>query len=448
MKFAAVCVFCLVACPWSVATAQVQRPNVIIVIADQLRYESCGYAGDSAAATPNIDRLATEGMSFDNYMLNSPEQTMAQATLWTGKYASTHGMIIGTLRLNPNHDTLGNLLTAKGYTCDYIGRWQLRVNHTGLPDSRKKEFSPTGPCRLGFDGLWAAGDLNQNNGNPIIVSDNSSRILINNSGSHRQLTDLAIGRLQQHAESKRPFAMVVSYFASVDTPTLDDQVGNLLRSVEVSGLSHNTIVMFTADQGARFDANTQHAKTSFRDLHMRVPMLIRWSGRIPSGRRSNACISTVDIMPTICGMLGVGYPGKIDGIDLSDATRVDCSCEPDFAFLQNMGHRSEWQDGFEWRAIRDQQFTYARCLADDAEYLFDNRSDSGQVTNLIAESGFANDLKRLRQWTVEKMLATQDQFKPCTWYRKEWTDGQAILRGARGEFHRDLGDDIPVDDQP
>jgi len=153
-------------------------------------------------------------------------------------------------------------------------------------------------------------------------------------------------------------------------------------------------------------------------------------------------------MPTICGMLGVGYPERIDGIDLSDATRVDCSCEPDFAFLQNLGHRSEWKDGFEWRAIRDQQFTYARCLADSEEFLFDNRNDPRQVTNLVTDSAFADDLTRLRQWTAEKMLANHDQFKPCTWYRNEWTENQMIFRCSRCGYHREMGDDVPVDVQP
>ena len=86
------------------AAAQVQRPNVIMIIADQLRYESCGYAGDEKAITPNIDRLATDGMSFDNYVVSTPVCAATRATLWTGKYASTHGMVINELRLNPNHD--------------------------------------------------------------------------------------------------------------------------------------------------------------------------------------------------------------------------------------------------------------------------------------------------------------------------------------------------------
>jgi len=266
-----------------------------MVIADQLRYTSCGYAGDSTAVTPNIDSLAAEGMSFDNYVVNTPEQAATQATLWTGKYTSTHGLIIGPLQLNPNHDALGYLLTAKGYMCDYIGRWQLWANVTGPPDLREENYCPPGPYRLGFDGLWATSDFNQNYGNQFLVRHTSDRIQIRNSDSQRHSTDLAIERVQQHAKSKQPFAMVVAYGAWVDTQTRsneaerpedtraqasattiqDEQIGRLLRAVEDSGLSHNTIVMLTSGQAARFDASNQNAKMMFLDTCVRVPMLIR-----------------------------------------------------------------------------------------------------------------------------------------------------------------------------
>ena len=150
-------------------------------------------------------------------------------------------------------------------------------------------------------------------------------------------------------------------------------------------------------------------------------------------------------MPTICGMVGVGYPENIDGIDVSDSTRVDCSCEPDFAFLQGVGHTFQWKDGFEWRAIRDQQFTYARYLIDGEELLFDNRNDPQQSVNLVNDPAFASYLNRLRQWMAEKMLAVHDKFKYCTWYRDNWTNNRVILRGSKGEFHREMGEDVAVD---
>lgn len=500
-----ICVVAAVAGLCDRSTAQIQRPNVLLILADQLRYESCGYAGDQKAVTPNIDQLAADGMSFDNYVVNTPVCAATRATLWTGKYASSHGMVVNELRLNPNHDSLGNLLTAKGYTCDYIGKWHLWANQAGRHRFTKNAFCPPGPYRFGFDGFWAAYNFNHGNYKAFYFRDSPKRTEIDDWGP-KQFTDLAVDRLKRHAEADKPFAMVVSYspphdpwtkenvpqwwydrFRDVkfelpstwsDTPdkhmdrntdpkqwlkkwktnlpeymrvyyamtaALDEQVGRLIQAVSDNNLQRETIVIFTSDHGEQFGANARVFKMTFFDKSARVPMLMRWTGKIPTGRRSNACMSAVDVMPTICGMLGVGFPDSVDGIDLSDSTRVDCSCEPDFAFLQGMGHTFLWQDGFEWRAVRDQRFTYARYLVDDAELLFDNKNDPEQSTNLVSDPGFRDDLVRLRQWLTEKMLATEDEFQPCTWYRDHWTKNRVILKGAHGEFHREMGDDVPVD---
>lgn len=503
MRRLAAITFALLICELSVA--QIQRPNLIMLVADQLRYESCGYAGDAKAITPNIDRLAADGIDFHNYVVNTPVCAATRATLWTGKYASTHGMVVNELRLNPNHDALGHLLTAKGYTCDYIGKWHLWANQAGRHQLPENSFVPPGPYRFGFDGFWAAYNFNHGNFKAFYFRDTPVRKEITG-WAPVLFTDMAINRIERHAETKKPFAMVVSYspphdpwtkdnvppwwydrFRDVefelpstwsDTPdshmdrntdpqrwleywkpklpelmrvyyamtaALDEQIGRLLQSLEDSGMADNTIVIFTSDHGEQFGANARVFKMTFFDKSARVPMLMRWPGKIPAGRRSNACMSAVDVMPTICGMVGVGYPDAVDGVDISDATRVDCSCEPDFAFLQGMGHTFQWKDGFEWRAIRDQQFTYARYLADGEELLFDNKADPQQSTNLADSPSHASDLKRLRQAMAEKMLAVGDKFQVCTSYRDQWTENRVIIRGARGEFHREMDVDITVD---
>ena len=489
----------------SSAVAQIQRPNILIILADQLRYHSCGYAGDERAVTPNIDRLAAEGMSFDNYVVNTPVCAATRATLWTGKYASTHGMVVNEMRLNPNHDALGHLLTEKGYTCDYIGKWHLWANQAGHHHLVQNAFCPPGPYRLGFDGLWAAYNFNHGNYKSYYFRDTSDRIPVEG-WAPKTYTDIAIKRLEEHADNEKPFAMVVSYspphgpwkqdnvppwwydrFANVsfalpptwsDTPdqymdrntetrqwlrvwkknlpeylriyyamtgALDEQVGRLIQTVDRLKMDRDTIVIFSSDHGEQLGCNARVLKMTFYDRSARVPFLVRWKGKIPAGRRSNACMSAVDVMPTICGMLGVRFPDSTDGIDLSDSTRVDCSCEPDFAFLQGMGHTFLWKDGFEWRAIRDQRYTYARYLRDGKELLFDNVKDPQQSRNLAADPAAADELARMRQWLNEKMLATGDRFKPCTWYRDRWTENRVILQGARGTFQREFGPQTDVD---
>src|SRR3954469_8321366 len=98
-----------------------KRPNLVYVFADQLRTCSCGYAGDELAHTPNLDKLAKRGMNFENAVSSTPVCAPYRASLFTGKYQSSNGMVINELRLSPDHECLGHVLTNGGYDTAYIG---------------------------------------------------------------------------------------------------------------------------------------------------------------------------------------------------------------------------------------------------------------------------------------------------------------------------------------
>ena len=132
------------------------RPNIIYVLADQLRHQSCGYAGDGAARTPNIDRLAASGVDFCQAVSAMPVCSAYRASLFTGKYTSSTGMVINELRMNTNHTCLAHCLTQAGYETGYIGKWHLYANQLGHHRDPRNSFVLRGPDRLGFDGYWAA----------------------------------------------------------------------------------------------------------------------------------------------------------------------------------------------------------------------------------------------------------------------------------------------------
>ena len=136
---------------------QTERANLIYVFADQLRYQSCGFAGDEKAITPNMDRLAQESVNFINTVAVSPMCAPYRASLFTGKYTSSTGMVINEIRLNPDHHVgFGQVLTAGGYESYYIGKWHLWANELGNHFEPKNSFTPPGQHRLGWDGYWAA----------------------------------------------------------------------------------------------------------------------------------------------------------------------------------------------------------------------------------------------------------------------------------------------------
>ena len=201
------------------------------------------------------------------------------------------------------------------------------------------------------------------------------------------------------------------------TANLDDNVGRIMAAVEAAGIANDTVIVFTSDHGAR------------------VPMIVRWPGAIPGGLVSDACMGTPDIMPTLLGLMGLAIPGTVEGMDLSPLARGRSGPEPEFAFLQGLGHTCQWNDGFEWRAVRDKRYTYAIYRRDKSELLFDNQGDPLQMRNLARDPAHGDTLDRLRKQMAEKMKSLDDTFEACTWYRDHWTDGKRnVVASAKGKF--------------
>jgi len=469
------------------------RPNLIYIFADQLRYESVGYAGDAKARTPHIDRLAAQGANFRNMVSNAPVCAPYRASLFTGQYASSTGLVINELRVNPNHRCLGHVLTEAGYETGYIGKWHLWAKMAGKHDRPENSYIPPEMkrYRLGFDGFWAAYNFNHDYYRGFYFTDSPQRVNVKGFEPDAQ-TDLAIQFIEKNAQAARPFAMVLSYgvphdpwtrdnvppkyydlFKDVDFPlpatwsdkpdprmdrntdpqewlddwkknlpeyqrvyyamtaALDDNVGRLLAAVDRLGIADRTIVVFTSDHGEMFGQNARVFKLTFYDPAVRVPFLIRWPAHVPAGAVSDACIGTVDIMPTLLGLMSLPIPKEVDGMDLSRQTLGQDGPEPEAALLQGMGHTFQWKDGFEWRAVRDKRYTYAVYRSDRSERLFDNVADPLQSRNLAQDPAHQATLARLRDLLARKMAAINDTFEACTWCRDHWTKDRCVLRGAK-----------------
>lgn len=481
------------------------RPNLIYVFADQLGLNHCGYAsywggghyvGADHAVTPNINQFATEGVNFKNCVANMPVCSAYRASLFTGKYTTSTGMVINELRMNPYQECFGHVLTRGGYNTAYIGKWHLYANELGNHSDPKNSFVPRGVHRLGFNGFWAAFNFHHDYyGEGAYYHTESPEKIYFDEGVYEPdgQTDLAIDWLKCNgAKSSRPFALFLSYgtphapwntgnvpseyydmFADTSLPNppnyedendepysdnwadmsasaranlehrrriyyamttnLDWNFGRLLQYLTDSGLADNTIVVFSSDHGEMFGSQGRAAKNTFYEEAARIPFLVRWPARITSPRVSDACISTVDFMPTLLGLMNLPIPARVEGMDLSPYTLGQSADEPDFAFLQNTGACAAWQNGYEWRAIRDKQFTYARYRVDGAELLFDNDNDPYQTNNLAGDPAHQSRLNEMRAKMAAKMAALSDKNKLSTWYRDHWTDGnRVILRGARG----------------
>ena len=463
------------------------QPNLIYVFADQLRYQSLGYAGDVKARSPNIDRLATTSLNFFNCVSGSPMCAPYRASLFTGKYSSSTGMVINELRINPDQRCFGHILTEAGYDTYYIGKWHLWANQLGNHDDPKNAFTPRGPYRLGFDGYWASYGFHHTYWNQYYHEESPERIIIGGYEPDGQ-TGLALAKLREAAEKQAPFALFLSlgtphdpwdrdnvpadYLALFDdvnfelppnyrlendpradawarldergraelpewmrvyyamTANLDWNIGRLVAALEELGLAENTIFVFTSDHGEMFGAQGRRAKNIFYDEAVRVPFLLRWDGVVPPGAESDAPLNTPDIMPTLLSAMGLPIPEEAEGFDFSPILRGDDIDEPSAAFMQGMGATAIFEDGHEWRALRSKQYTYAVYLADGGELLFDNLNDPFQMGNLVDSAAHAGVLRGMRDELARRMNALNDSFETCTWYEANWTRDRLILRSA------------------
>lgn len=463
------------------------QPNLIYIFADQLRYQSCGFAGDDKAHTPNIDQFALEGANFVNCVSGHPMCAPYRASLFTGKYSSSTGMVINELRMNPNHRAFGHVLHDGGYDTCYIGKWHLWANQLGHHDDPQNSYTPPGPYRLGFDGYWASYGFHHTYWDQYYHTNSPEKIVLPGYEPDKQ-TDLAIEKLTEATASEQPFALFLSlgtphdpwdydgvpenflklfedvefdlppnyqpendphadnwarlseedrakltewmrvYYAMI--ANLDWNMGRLFEAIDDLGLRDNSIVIFTSDHGEMFGAHGRRAKNIFYEEAVRVPFLIRWPGQVPAQHLSDACLNTPDIMPTLLALMQLPIPGDVEGSDLSHCALGQDGPEPEAAFMQGMGATAIFEDGHEWRALRSKQYTYAIYKSDNSEYLFDNLHDPYQQNNLARQPDYQAQMDEFRQLLNQYMAELNDRFGVCTWYRDHWIEDRVIKRTA------------------
>lgn len=467
-----------------------QRPNLLLVFADMLGRNHVGYAGARHARTPHIDAFRRQSVDFSNSVASMPVCSAFRATLLTGKYTTSTGMVINELRMDTRHRCLGHVVTDAGYQTAYIGKWHLYANELGNHEDPKNSFVPRGPNRLGFDGFWAAYGFHHIYWNAYYHTESPEKIFFGKEAYEPDgQTDLMIKYLREQRDLSKSFCAVLSYgtphdpwtdentpvkyremFNEADFPNppnylpsddpyndnwaeikpehrplmshwrknyyamttnLDDNFGRLLKYLDESGLADNTIVVFSSDHGEMFGAHGRRAKNIFYEEAARVPFVVRWPGHIPANSASDACISNVDFMPTLLGLMELPIPDGVEGMNLSRAALSRLGApEPEAAFLQNTGACAAWTDGHEWRALRDKRFTYAIYRRDKAELLFDNQEDPYQMHNLAKDPAHAATMKRFREMLASKMKSINDGFKNGTWYRDNWTKDRIIIKSA------------------
>ncbi len=423
------------------------QPNVVLLIADQLRSSALGCTGNEVVKTPHLDRLAAQGALFTNAFACSPVCSPARAQILTGKFSGSSGKIRkpGNLlyKLPLEETTLAEILRQQGYATGFIGKWHLSPQDLETANG----FVPPGPARQGFK-TWAAIEVPSGHYNAKYFTD-SPQPLVARGFSCDVETDLAIDYLESHRD--QPFFLTVSWnpphnpytpprpFDVYDPATIplhpnvpaelaatareslagyyglisavDANVGKILDALETLDLTRQTIVLFVSDhgdmhgsQGVRLEEGAKRRPWS---ESCQVPFLVSYPGTVVPGQVHDALVGTVDIVPTLLALAGVEVPGWVQGLDHSPLILGEPFHERSSIFLHITAGGRSTPLAAPWRAVRTKEhlFAVSAGLEQGDWLLYDLRQDPFEMVNLIddpARGDRKQDLRtQLDAWRTE-----------------------------------------------
>jgi len=310
--------------------AQSKPPNIVLIYCDDLGYGDLGCYG-SGIRTPNLDRMAAEGIRFTHFYSGNPVCSPSRAALLTGRYPTRVGVprVLNpkdTTGLPDSEVTLAQLLKARGYATMCIGKWHLGHLPQYLPTNR------------GFDEYF--GIPYSNDMDPCVLMHNTE--VIENPAALETLTPRYTQQALRFIENSkdRPFFLYLPHtyphiplgaserfrgksplglYGDV-IEELDWSTGEILSALKRHGLDNNTLVMFSSDNGPWYQGSPgrlRGRKGMTWEGGQRVPFIARFPGRIPKGRTCAGVASVMDILPSVARLCGASLPpNPLDGIDV------------------------------------------------------------------------------------------------------------------------------------
>ena len=339
-----------------------QKPNILFILVDNLGYGELGVYGGGAtrgAPTPRIDKLAAEGLRLTNMNMEA-QCTPSRSAILTGRYAvrsGTHSVAFGGVAegLTQWEVTMAESLSAAGYATALNGKWHLGSNDGRLPNDQGFD-EWYGIPRTTDEAMWPGsagysasvmppeqimeGRKGQKS-RALKVYDLVERRLMD-----AELTKRTIAYMERQAKAKKPFfayaTLTQPHLPTLPNPAfagktgngdwadmlaeMDHNVGQMLDAVDRLGIRENTIVIFASDNGPEFVKPWDGWAGPWRGQYftaleggIRVPFMIRWTGKVPAGRVSDEIVHAIDLFPTLASITGAAVPKDrpIDGVDQS-----------------------------------------------------------------------------------------------------------------------------------
>ncbi len=348
------------------AAAQTSRPNIVLLIADDMAWDDCGVYGHKTVRTPNIDKLASEGMRFNRAFLTASSCSPSRSSMITGRYPHSTGAQQLHWPLPPDQVTFVELLKKAGYWTAAAGKWHLGEAVKDRFDL-VREANPAG-FRLGRApgqpapqadasgksgaGQWVSTLQARPKGKPFFLwlaafdphRDYEEGIIPN---PHRPEDVVVPPYLPDVPETRKDLAL---YYDEIER--LDGYVGQVLAELDRQGERDNTLVLFISDNGRPFP----RAKTTLYDSGIKAPWIVRWPKEVKPGSVSNSLVSSVDIAPTFLEVAGLRPGPSFQGKSIVPTLRNPKAVIRDEVFAER-----DWHDFDDHaRAVRSERYKYVR----------------------------------------------------------------------------------------
>ncbi len=432
------------------------KPNVVFVLADQWRAQATTWESDPnlLGKTPVLDKLASESVNFKYAVSCTPVCTPYRGSFLTGQYPLRHGLIINDVNLSSNAVSIAEAFAAGGYDTAYVGKWHV--------DGRGRSAYIPRERRQGFDYWKVLECTHEYNRSAYYAHDDPTRQYWLGYDAFAQTKD-AQAYISGRKKKEKPFLMVLSWGAphnpyqaapqsyndlfdpakivlrknAKDTPAfrkdlagyyahivaLDKALGDLLKTLDDTGLRDTTLFVFTSDHGDMIGSQGEARKQRPWDESIRVPLLIRYPSALKGGRVSELMISTPDLMPTLLGLCGVAVPSTVEGENYSALLRGE-QPEPaeGAALIACYTPFGEWtaaRGGREYRGVRTKRYTYVRSL-EGPWLLYDNATDPYQLENKVDDPKLQTVRDKLEAELTRLLKKTRDDFRPGMEYIQKW----------------------------
>jgi arylsulfatase A-like enzyme len=381
--------------------AAAERPNVVVIVADDEGWGDLSVHGNTNLSTPNIDSLARDGALFERFFV-CPVCSPTRAEFLTGRYhprGGVRGVSTGAERLDLDETTVGDVFRRAGYATAAFGKWHNGAQYPYHPNARGFD-EYYGFCS-GHWGDYFSPPL-EHNGRPVrgegfitddltdhaiaFVAANRDRpffcyLPFNTPHSPLQVPDRFYDKFKDASvplryQGAQPEDTAMTRAVLAMTENIDWNVGRLLRKLDDLKLAERTIVLYFSDNGPntwRWNGGMRGRKGSTDEGGVRSPLLVRWPGRVRPGTRVAPIAAAIDLLPTLADLAGVAPPSDrpLDGVSLAPLLLGEAADRPDRMIFSHWGGRV---------SVRTQQYRL-----DESGRLYDLTRDPGQARDLSGE---------------------------------------------------------------